>query len=68
MVVDISPIGDLMKYCEVYLLAKKLGIVESIQKTVPTDGLWDEDRTDEQQIGATYPELEWAMGVHSRHI
>lgn len=29
---------------------------------MPTDGLWDEDRTDEQQIGATYSELEWAMG------
>jgi NAD+ synthase len=55
--VDISPIADLYK-TEVYQLAKKLDLVKSIQKAVPTDGLWDVDRTDEQQIGATYPELE----------
>lgn len=58
--VDISPIADLYK-TEVYQLSKALDIIESIQKAVPTDGLWDEERTDEQQIGATYPELEWAM-------
>lgn len=58
--VDISPIADLYK-TEVYKLSKALDIIESIQKAVPTDGLWDEERTDEQQIGATYPELEWAM-------
>ena len=54
--VDISPIGDLTK-TQVYELAKELNIPESIQKAVPTDGLWDTERTDEQQIGATYPEL-----------
>ena len=43
------------------------GIPESIQKAAPTDGLWDTERTDEQQIGATYPELEWAMSVHQDH-
>ena len=64
--VDISPIGDLTK-TQVYELAKELNIPESIQKAAPTDGLWDTERTDEQQIGATYPELEWAMGVHQDH-
>lgn len=58
--VDISPIADLYK-TQVYELAKHLDIIESIQKAVPTDGLWEVERTDEQQIGATYPELEWAM-------
>ena len=58
--VDISPIADLYK-TEVYRLSKDLDIIERIQQAVPTDGLWDEERTDEQQIGATYPELEWAM-------
>lgn len=64
--VDISPIGDLTK-TQVYQLAKELNIIESIQKATPTDGLWDTERTDEQQIGATYPELEWAMEVHKTH-
>ena len=58
--VDISPIADLNK-TEVYALAKELGVVESIQKAEPTDGLWKDERTDEGQLGATYPELEWAM-------
>lgn len=62
--VDISPIGDLTK-TEVYHLAKFLNIVESIQQAIPTDGLWDTEKTDEQQIGATYPELEWAMTMHT---
>ena len=55
--VDISPIADLYK-TEVYQLSRDLDLVKSIQEAVPTDGLWDVDRTDEQQIGATYPELE----------
>lgn len=55
--VDVSPIADLYK-TEVYALAKSLDLVESIQNAIPADGLWDEARTDEQQIGATYPELE----------
>lgn len=58
--VDISPIANLMK-SEVYELGKALGISEEIIKAPPTDGLWGDDRTDEDQIGATYPELEWAM-------
>lgn len=58
--VDISPIADLYK-TDVYALAAEMGIVESILKAPPTDGLWGDDRTDEEQIGASYPELEWAM-------
>ena len=38
-----------------------MNIIQSIQAAKPTDGLWDDDRSDEDQIGATYPELEWAM-------
>ncbi|MEY4521799.1 MAG: hypothetical protein RIT10_984 [Bacteroidota bacterium] len=58
--VDISPIADLTK-TDVRNLAKELNVVESIQIAKPTDGLWGDDRTDEDQLGATYPELEWAM-------
>lgn len=58
--VDISPIADLYK-TEVFALAKELGVVSSIQQAAPTDGLFADGRTDEDQIGATYPELEWAM-------
>ena len=58
--VDISPIADLLK-SEVFKIADHLGIVSSIQKAKPTDGLWDDDRSDEDQLGATYDELEWAM-------
>ena len=64
--VDISPIADLVK-TQVYEVARHLDIVESIQKAIPTDGLWDEERTDEQQMGASYPELEWAMSVYNTH-
>ncbi|MFD1017514.1 NAD(+) synthase [Winogradskyella rapida] len=58
--VDLSPIADLLK-SEVYEIAKFLGINQEIIEAAPTDGLWGDDRTDEDQIGATYPELEWAM-------
>lgn len=58
--VDLSPIGDLMK-SEVYALAKYLNILPEIQNAVPTDGLFGDNRSDEDQIGATYDELEWAM-------
>tara|TARA_B110000305_G_C19349454_1_gene593478 strand:+ start:144 stop:920 length:777 start_codon:yes stop_codon:yes gene_type:complete len=58
--VDLSPIADLNK-TEVFTLAKELGIIESIQTAQPTDGLFGDDRSDEDQIGASYPELEWAM-------
>ena len=58
--VDLSPIADLMK-SEVFELAKSLNINKEILNAPPTDGLWDNDKTDEDQIGATYNELEWAM-------
>jgi len=58
--VDISPLADLYK-SEVYSLADSLEIIQEIQDASPTDGLWDDGRTDEDQIGATYDELEWAM-------
>ncbi|SHJ23278.1 NAD+ synthase [Arenibacter nanhaiticus] len=58
--VDLSPIADLLK-SEVYEIAKVLGVQNDIIQAAPTDGLWGDDRTDEDQIGASYPELEWAM-------
>ena len=64
--VDLSPIADLLK-SEVYDLGKELGITPSILTAQPTDGLWDDGRTDEDQIGATYNELEWAMSIQEKH-
>ncbi|MDO6812916.1 NAD(+) synthase [Tenacibaculum soleae] len=58
--VDLSPIADLVK-SEVYALAAHLNVPNSIQKAQPTDGLFGDSRTDEDQIGASYDELEWAM-------
>ena len=58
--VDISPIADLMK-TQVWQLATEVGVVESIITAKPTDGLFEDERSDEDQIGASYPELEWAM-------
>ena len=58
--VDIAPIADLYK-TEVWTFGKYLGIDPSIIDAPPTDGLWDDSRTDEEQLGATYAELEEAM-------
>jgi len=58
--VDLSPIADLMK-SEVYALGTFLEIPKSILVAAPTDGLFGDDRTDEDQLGASYDELEWAM-------
>ncbi len=58
--VDIAPIADLMK-SEVRAVARELGIIEEIVTATPTDGLWHDNRSDEEQLGATYEELEWAM-------
>jgi NAD+ synthase len=58
--VDLSPIADLTK-TQVRALARELGIDETILIAPPTDGLWDDDRNDEEQLGATYEQLEWAM-------
>lgn len=58
--VDISPIADLLK-SEVREMARVMEISDDIINAVPSDGLWDDTRSDEDQIGATYDELEWAM-------
>lgn len=58
--VDLSPIADLMK-SDVYALGEYLNIPVSILRAAPTDGLFGDDRTDEDQLGASYDELEWAM-------
>lgn len=58
--VDINPIADLLK-SEVYLLAKCLEVIDEIIDAPPTDGLWGDDRIDEDQIGASYEELEFVM-------
>ena len=58
--VDISPIADLYK-SEVRELGKLLGVPQEIINAEPTDGLWEDNRVDETQIGSTYDELEWVM-------
>ena len=58
--VDISPIGDCMK-TEVWAMGQELGLLQAIIDAPPTDGLWEDGRTDEDQLGMTYPELELAM-------
>lgn len=58
--VDLSPIADLTK-SDVWDLAREIGVIPEIIVAKPTDGLWDDERNDEDQIGASYPELEWAM-------
>jgi NAD+ synthase len=63
--VDLSPIADLMK-SEVYEIAKYLGINQEIIDAAPTDGLWGDNRTDEDQLGASYAELEWAMKMDEK--
>jgi NAD+ synthase len=58
--VDIAPIADLYK-TEVWELGKYLGVDQRIIEAPPTDGLWEDSRTDEDQIGASYELLEWVM-------
>ena len=58
--VDISPIADCNK-TEVWELGKELKILKEIIDAPPTDGLWDDGRTDEDQLGISYDDLEWAM-------
>jgi NAD+ synthase len=60
--VDISPIADCYK-TEVWQIGRELGIIEDIIEAPPTDGLWDDGRTDEDQLGLTYAELEVAMRI-----
>ncbi|MEM6686739.1 MAG: NAD(+) synthase [Bacteroidota bacterium] len=61
--VDLSPIADLMK-SEVYQVGAALQVPESIMKAAPSDGLFGDARSDEDQIGANYDELEWAMRMN----
>ncbi|WP_415582280.1 NAD(+) synthase [Flavobacterium longum] len=58
--VDLSPIADLMK-SDVVALGHYLNVPESILKAAPSDGLFADSRSDEEQLGASYDELEWAM-------
>jgi NAD+ synthase len=58
--VDVSPIADLLK-SEVYALARELDVTQNILNARPTEGLFADGRTDEDQLGASYDELEWAM-------
>lgn len=58
--VDLSPIADLLK-SEVYKIGSFLKVPDSIMNAAPSDGLFGDTRSDEDQIGASYPELEWAM-------
>lgn len=58
--VDLSPIADLMK-SEVYEIGKYLKVIPEILEAKPTDGLFENSPSDEEQIGASYDELEWAM-------
>ncbi|GIZ08958.1 NAD(+) synthase [Flavobacterium sp. UMI-01] len=58
--VDLSPIADLMK-SDVFALAAYLKVPDSILNAQPSDGLFGDEKTDEEQLGASYDELEWAM-------
>ena len=58
--VDIAPIADIYK-TEVWELGKYLGVDERIIDAPPTDGLWEDSRTDETQLGTSYQDLEWVM-------
>lgn len=58
--VDISPLADLYK-SEVYTIGKALGIDDSIINAEPTDGLWEDGRTDFDQLGLSYDDLEYVM-------
>jgi NAD+ synthase len=58
--IDIAPIADLYK-TEVWMLGEHLGVDERIISAPPTDGLWDDGRTDTDQLGVSYEMLEWVM-------
>ena len=62
--VDISPIADCTK-TQVWEMGKKLGINNEIVEAKPTDGLWDDARNDEDQIGLSYPQIEEAMNSNT---
>ena len=58
--VDISPIADCTK-TDVWNIGKSLGVIDEIIEAAPTDGLWDDSRNDESQLGLTYQQIEEAM-------
>jgi len=60
--VDISPIGDCLK-TEVWDMGRELGLEQEIIDAAPTDGLWEDGRTDEGQLGMSYPDLERMMAL-----
>lgn len=64
--VDLSPIADLLK-SEVYEVGRFVQVPESVLSAAPTDGLFGDSRTDEDQIGASYDELEWAMKMQAEN-
>jgi NAD+ synthase len=64
--VDISPIADLLK-SQVRQMAEEIGVGLEIVNAIPTDGLWGDNRSDEQQIGASYDELEWALAHYDEN-
>ena len=66
--IDIAPIADLYK-TEVWMLGEHLGVDERIISAAPTDGLWDDGRTDTDQLGVSYEMLEWVMesGITNWH-
>ena len=55
-----------------WAMAKELGVLKEIVEAAPTDGLWEDARTDESQLGMSYAELEWAMrydtGIHTLQV
>lgn len=63
--VDLNPIGDLLK-SEVRQIGRELQIDQMILDAKPTDGLFEDSRTDEDQLGATYDEIEWAMKLNEK--
>jgi NAD+ synthase len=65
--VDLSPIADLVK-SEVFQIGAYLGVPSAIQFAAPTDGLFGDSRTDEEQLGASYDELEIAMSQKEQGI
>ena len=65
--VDISPIADCYK-TEVWQMGRDLGVIDDIIDAVPTDGLWDDGRTDEDQLGMSYAEMEVAMRMANNEM
>ncbi|WP_185877935.1 NAD(+) synthase [Blattabacterium cuenoti] len=65
--VDLQPIADLNK-SDIQIIAKKLKILYEIRNSIPTDGLWKDERTDKEQIGLSYDDLELAMKIKDKKL